>query len=162
MLRFNARTPNTDNDTMTKHINFADNLFILNVRIRMIRDLLRLDPDPGLFLERTMDDLEFIDKALESLMGNLNANTRLFDRNLEFDNLLDIARQFSRLLIEFTEDSSPLSPDKFPQIRERIFRLKDTGAARRKAIDEAAVPAGHIHAEPVVSSAELNELLREF
>ncbi|MDR0583471.1 MAG: hypothetical protein LBG57_03875 [Treponema sp.] len=147
---------------MTMYINFEDNLFILNVRIRMIRDLLRLDPDPGLFLERTVDDMEFIDKALEFLTGNLKENTRLFDRDREFDNLSNIEWQFSQLLLEFAKDSSPLSPAKFPQIRDRIFRLKDSGAARRKTIDEAVVPAEQTRTEPMVSSAELNELFREF
>jgi hypothetical protein len=153
---------NTDNNTMTKYINFEDNLFILNVRIRMIRDLLRLDPDPGLFLERTVDDLEFIDKALESLMGSLNENIRLFDRDIAFNHLSDIEWQFSQLLIEFAGDSSPLSPDKFPQIRERFSRITDSEAVRRKAIEGAAVPAGQSRTEPVVSQAEMSELLREF
>ncbi|MDR2434318.1 MAG: hypothetical protein LBD47_07100 [Treponema sp.] len=147
---------------MTKHINFEDNLFILNVRIRMIHDLLRLDPDPGLFLERTMDDLEFIDKALESLMGSLNDNIRLFGWDIAFNHLSDIEWQFSRLLIEFARDSSPLSPDKFPQIQERFVRITDSEAVRRKAIEGTAVPAGQSRAEPVVSPAEMSELLKEY
>jgi hypothetical protein len=153
---------NADNKTMTRHINFEDNLFIINIRIRMIRDLLRLDPDTGLFLEKTVDDLEFIDRTLESLMKNLNENTRLLDRELKFDNLSDIEWQFSQLLAEFTEDSSPFSPAQFPEIQDRIFRLKNTAAARRKTVNEAAVLSDHAQTEPVVSPAELNELLKGF
>jgi hypothetical protein len=49
---------------MHKHINFEDNIFVLNTRIRMIRDSLILDTDPELFLEKTVDDTNFIDLTL--------------------------------------------------------------------------------------------------
>lgn len=146
---------------MNKHVNFEDNLFILNVRIRMIHDLLRLDPDSGLFLEKTVADLEFINAALESLTKNLMGNTMLLDRELEFDNLSDIEWRYSQLLTEFMGDSSPFPVEQFPEIRDRILPLRNNSAVRKKAVDEIAGPAELAQAEPVVSSLELSKLLQK-
>jgi hypothetical protein len=145
---------------MNKHINFEDNIFILNVRIRMIRDLLKLDPDPALFLDKTLDDLEFIGKTLETLLGSLIANPRLLDRNPQFENLSDAEWQFSQILARFAGDDSPFTESRLPELRNRIARLREASAIRGKAIDESAGPAEQFQTEPVVSQAELSELLK--
>jgi hypothetical protein len=145
---------------MNKHVNFEDALFILNAQVRMIRDMLRLDPDPGLFLEKTATDLEFIDRTLEILTGNLFGNTRLLDREIELDHLSDIEWEFDRLLTEFAGGASPFSAGAFPEICGRILPLRNNSAARRKAVGESAAPAERASAEPVVSSLELSELLQ--
>jgi hypothetical protein len=147
---------------MNKHINFEDTIFILNVRLRMVRDLLKLDTDPGLFLRKTVDDLEFVDHVLEGILANLLANPRLLDRDLEFDNLGDLEWQFGQILAEFTEASTgcSLSADYSPEIRDRVSRLRSGSAVRRKTIDETFSGGEQPGGEPVVSSAELSELLR--
>jgi hypothetical protein len=132
----------------------------------MIRDLLRLDIDPDFFLEQTVEDLEFINKVLETLTQSLIENTRLVDREIEFDNLSDIEWQFAQLLTEFIYKPNPLfagtEADLPPEIRDRILRLKEQSAVRGKIIEESAGAIEHIQLEPVVSSLELNELLKEF
>jgi hypothetical protein len=147
---------------MNKHVNFEDNLFILNANISMIRDMLRLEPDSGLFLEKTVADMEFIDRTLESLTGNLIANIRLLNRELEFDNVSDIEWQFGQILNEFMGEDGPFPVEALTEIRSRIRPLQDRSAARRKAIDQNAVPADQTPMEPVVSSLELSELLQKF
>ena len=147
---------------MEKYVNFEDSLFILSAKIRLIRDMLRLKPDTGLFLEQTLTDLESIDKALESLTKNLFENTRFLDRELEFDNVSDIEWQFGHLLVEFIEGDSPFSAANVPAIQDRILPLLDHSAVRRKVITETVVPADQAQTEPVVSSLELSELLQKF
>ena len=147
---------------MQKRINFEDNLFILNVRIRMIRDMLRLDPDSGLFLEQTLLDLHFIDTALDALMSSLIENTKLMDRETVFDSIADIEWQYGQLLTEFAGAASPFAAGQFPEISGRLLPLRDNSAARKKTIDEAGEPGEpweQTWAGPVVSSLELNELL---
>ncbi|GHV95686.1 hypothetical protein AGMMS50293_20060 [Spirochaetia bacterium] len=144
---------------MNKQVNFEDTIFILNIRIRMIRDLLKLDIDPGLFLQKTLDDMDFTGHVLETLVGNLLANPRFLDRDLEFDNLLDAELQFNQLLAEFTAKSSPFSISIFPETRERILRLREESEGRQKLIDNSFGQEEHNQAEPLVSSAELSELL---
>jgi hypothetical protein len=146
---------------MTKHINFEDNIFILNVRIRMIRDLLALDADPGLFLDKTIDDVEFIDHTLDTLLGILMENSRLLERDEELDNLSSLEWQFSRVLSDFFSGAGTISAAQLPVIRERIMLLRNRSAERRKIIEKDRNDGGKT-AEPLVSSDELSELLRDF
>jgi hypothetical protein len=144
---------------MNKRINFEDNIFILNTRIRMIRDLLILETDPDLFLEKTMDDLGFIDLTLAFLLGNLLENERLIERDEQFHNLSETERQFSEVLSEILEGAGSISAVQFPVIRDKTLVLRNNSLERRKNI-EGAVSRGNKPSEPVVSSDELNELLK--
>ena len=118
----------------------------------MIRDTLRLNPPADLFLEKSLDDLCFINHVLVSLGQMITENSGGF-----VDYLLDTEWQFSQLLIEFSVDSSPFSIRAFPDTREKIASLRTESDARRKALEDSFVLAGDI-AEPVVSSAEMNGL----
>ncbi|MDR0316788.1 MAG: hypothetical protein LBH97_07815 [Treponema sp.] len=147
---------------MDKYINLEDAIFILNMRIRMVRDLILLDAGPELFLDKTLDDLEFIDSILEILTASLIENTSLCDRQGELDKLSDLEWQFNLLLTEFSGDRSPFSAAQFPQIRGKIAVLRSSSATREKNIAETIIPGEQSQMEPVVSSAELNGLLQTF
>jgi len=144
---------------MNKRINFEDTIFILNVRVRMIRDLLRLDTDTALFYGQTMGDLEFVSTVLDMLTEKFLANLKFLDRETEADNLLDAEWQFSQILNEISNNSSPFSSVKFPEAQALISKLKKDSAKRQKQVEESYEPAEHSAAEPVVSHAELNGLL---
>ncbi|MDR0622956.1 MAG: hypothetical protein LBG10_00815 [Treponema sp.] len=146
---------------MNKRINFEDNIFILHARIRMIRDLLALDTDPDLFLEKTIDDINFIGHTLEALLGNLSENRRLLEREKAFDDLADLEWQFFQVLSEFFNGSGNISAARFPILKENIGRLRDRSMARRKTMDESRGFSESSVTEPVVSSVELSELLKE-
>jgi len=140
-------------------LNFEDTIFILNMRIRMIRDTLRLTPPPELFLEKSLDDLEFIDSVLEELVRSFTESGSQYDRNGEFEYISDTEWQLSQLLTEFSLESSPFSAQTFPETIEKIAALRSSSNIRRKTLEETSVPLEIAHAEPVVSSAELNGLL---
>ena len=129
-----------------------DTIFIIGMRMRMIRDTLRLNPPSDLFLEKSLDDLCFINHVLISLGQMVTENNSGF-----VDYLLDTEWQFSQLLIEFSVDSSPFSIRAFPDTREKIASLRTESDTRRKTLEESFVLAGDL-AEPVVSSAEMNGL----
>jgi hypothetical protein len=150
------------NEIMNKRVNFEDNIFILAARIRIIRDLLVLDTDPELFLEKTVDDIGFADRTLDMLLGNLMANERLLDRNETFENLDDLEWQFSEVLSALQTGSGNISAINFPVIREKIQLLKNRSQERRKTIGEHKKPEADTVLEGAVSSAELSELLRDF
>ncbi|MDR3019607.1 MAG: hypothetical protein LBU66_01740 [Treponema sp.] len=143
---------------MNKRINFEDTIFILNVRIRMIRDLIQLDTDPGLFYRQTMGDLEFISSILDILTEKFLENMKFLDRETEADNLLDAEWQFSQLLNEISGNSSPYSQARFPETQTWIDKLRKDTLKRKKQIEESYVPEQSV-SEPVVSNAELNGLL---
>jgi len=134
-------------------IAIEDTIFITGMRMRMIRDTLRLNPPPDLFLEKSLDDLCFINNILISLSQMITENSSGF-----VDYILDTEWQFSQLLMEFSVDSSPFSIRAFPDTREKIASLRAQSDARRKTLEESFVLAGDL-AEPVVSSAELSGLL---
>jgi len=144
---------------MNKRINFEDTIFILNVRIRMIRDLLRLDTDTALFYGQTIGDLEFVNTVLDMLTEKFLANLKFLDRETEADNLMDAEWQFSQILNEISNGSSPFSPVKFPEAQVLILKLKKDSVKRQKQIEDSYEPAEHSASEPVVSHAELNGLL---
>jgi len=144
---------------MNKRINFEDTLFILNVRIRMIKDLLRLDADSSLFYKQTMGDLEFISSILDTMTEKFLANLKFLDRETEADNLLDAEWQFSQLLNEISNNTSPYSRIYFPETFTVIDKLRNDSIKRKKQIEESYVPAEQSISEPVVTHAELNGLL---
>ncbi|MDR0290812.1 MAG: hypothetical protein LBI06_07750 [Treponema sp.] len=149
---------NADNWRMG-YINFEDIIFILNMRIRTVRDILRLNPPPELFMEKSLDDLAFIDHILTTLTNTLMANGDYNGRSVEFDYVSDSEWQFNQLLTEFILDSGPFSIQAFPEITERIAVLRSASDLRRKSLDESDAPVEIARSEPVVSSAEMNGLL---
>ena len=134
---------------------FEDSIFIINIRIKMIRDILRLNPPSELFLEKCMDDLVFIDWALSCLGEQCRGEN-------QFDYASDAEWQFSQLLTEFSFESSPFPYQSFPKIGEKVAQLRSSSMARRKTLEESEIPVEMAKAEPLVSSAELSGLLGGF
>ena len=144
---------------MNKRINFEDTVFILNVRIRMIRDLLQLDTDTSLFINQTIVDMDFINSTLDILMEKFLANIKFLDRDIEADNLSDAEWQFGQIVNEVANKASPFSQAHFPEIETWIEKFRKNSAKRQKLIDETYISMGQAVLEPVVSNAELNGLL---
>ena len=144
---------------MNKHVNFEDNIFILNIRIRMIQDLLILDTDAELFLDKTLDDLDFINSTLTSLLLTLKENYRLIERDGQFYNLAETERQFCEALSELDRGEGNISAIHYPELRERIGMLTARSQGRQRAIEDLIIETKHSAMEPVVSHSELQELL---
>ncbi|MDR2484024.1 MAG: hypothetical protein LBD55_01350 [Treponema sp.] len=147
---------------MNKHINFEDNIFILNVKVRMIHDLLLLETDPELFLKKTIEDIDFLDDTLGLLLDDLIENTHLIERNELFDNLSHLERQFSDVLTFFLTSSGNISAVRFPALREKAVFLRTHSLTRKKTIDNMRNQMAGVILEPLVSSTELSELLKDY
>jgi hypothetical protein len=146
---------------MNKQINFGDAIFILNARIRMIRDLLVLDADPDFFLDQTLADLDFIDAALETLLRGLLENIHLIDRNGQFRNLHETDRQFQGVLWDLVNGSGTVSVAPYPPLRDKVALIRERSLERQKITEPILNVDETPFQEPVVSSEELNELLRD-
>ncbi|MCL1815070.1 MAG: hypothetical protein FWG27_04545 [Treponema sp.] len=144
---------------MNKHTNFEDNIFILNIRIRMIQDLLILDTDAELFLNKTLDDLDFIDSTLNILFANLKDNYRLIERDKQFHNLVETERQFCEVLNELEEGEGNISALQHPHLRERIVYLVNHSLDRQHSLKDLIADGKQLTMEPVVGYDELHELL---
>ena len=146
---------------MSRHINFEDNIFIINMKIRVIRDILVLDADPELFLERTLEDIAFINKTQELLGGILMNNTRYIERDEQFHNLVETEWRFQDILAKFTNEDSSFSVKTMPSALETLEAIKNQSVERRRVLEKLFInEIDKPTAEPVVSIDELSELLR--
>ncbi|MDR1909616.1 MAG: hypothetical protein LBQ35_06855 [Spirochaetaceae bacterium] len=145
---------------MNRRINFEDNLFMLNTRIRMIEHMLLLEADPELFLEKTLEDAEFIDAALGALGEQLSASIRYIEREEQYHNLAETERAFAEVLEGLKRDGGmaaqfPPAEEKLEVLRSRALERKKEAEGLSRAAAKAAAP------EPLVSSDELSALLGE-
>lgn len=128
----------------------------------MLRDLLVLDADPGLFLEKTLDDLDFIDAVSGSLLAVLNDAIHLMDRDELLHSLYETAQYFLDTLTEAVNSQGTISSAEIPLFRDKVILLREHALERVRNLEAALSSCEPVSAEPVVSSDELNELLREF
>jgi hypothetical protein len=125
--------------------------------------MLLLDIDPDLFLEKTLDDVDFIDRTLVILLEQLSNNKRFIERTEQFHNLAETERIFGEVLSGLINGNSTLSAEKFPAIRDRFTILLSHSRERRQVIDDITGSENEgTSMDPVVSSDELNELLQNF
>jgi hypothetical protein len=147
---------------MNKRTNFEDTIFILNIRIRMIRDMLILDADPELFLGKTLDDIDFIDGTLTVLRENLLQHPHLIELEELFYSLSETEERFSGILAELSRGGGTISAKRFPIMAEKIDLLRQRTAERQKGIKESVRNMDKKNPDLVVSSNELEELLKDF
>jgi hypothetical protein len=147
---------------MNKQVYFEDNIFILMSRLRMLRDLFTLDADPELFLEKTLDDIDFISQALTLLLQQLLENRHLIEREDLFNQISELEWQFSQALSDFMNNPGTISVREYPAATEKIRILRSRSMERRNTAGSAGGAVGSQVEEPVVSSDELSELLKEF
>lgn len=155
----NSIINNAENHTMKRHINLADNIFVLNIRIRMIHDTLILDTDAELFLVKTLDDLDFIDTGLSTILLNLQENSKLIERVEQFYNLAETEQQFCEVLHVLGRGEGNISAIQYPELRERITPLTNHSKERQNSIEGLIVDSKQQILEPVVSRDEMQELL---
>ena len=157
------RPYSTDKEiTMNKQVNFEDNSFITMMRIRMIRDTITLDADPGIFLEKLLDDIYFTDHSLRILLEYLQENNRLIEREELLEHLSELEWQFSQVLQDLLSHEGNISIREIPTIREKLNYLRTNSLERRKTAEDLCSIGDSPRAEPLVSSEELTELLKAF
>ena len=147
---------------MNKRVNFEDSLFILMMRLRMIRDSITLDADPDFFLEKTLDDIFFTDHILRILLNCLEENHHLIERLEVLEQLYGLDAEFSRVLQNLLDHEGNFSIRILPQIREKIAACRTNSLQRQAAIVKLNPAGGSPAASPIVSSDELSELLKAF
>jgi ElaB/YqjD/DUF883 family membrane-anchored ribosome-binding protein len=125
----------------------------------MIQDLLILDTAADLFLNKTLEDIDFINTSLANLLSNLKENFRLIDRDEQFHNLADTERQFCEVLNEMDQGEGNISGIQYPELRDRVEFLLNRSRERQHAIEDLIVEAKQLTLEPVVGYDELHELL---
>ena len=147
---------------MNKQVNFEDNIFILLMRIKMIRDTITLDADPELFLEKILDDIYFTDHVLRILLEHLEENDRLIARDEFLDQLYETERQFSQVIDEVLNHKGNIFVRGIPEINDKLIFLRKSSLERRRIIETLYQDSNNSTDKIVVSSDELSELLKVF
>jgi hypothetical protein len=151
-----------DSIDMNKRINFEDNIFMLNARLRLVQDQLQLDADPVLFLQKTLDDVIFIDYVLGILLEQLCQNEWLLERDEQLENLSDLEWKFSQALSGIRgELENRENPDTFG-FSGKLDILEEHSHLRRDSISEVSLKGNSGNTEPLVTSDELSQLLKDF
>jgi hypothetical protein len=145
------------------NINYADNLFVLNIKIRGIGDLLMVEADSTLFLARTCEEIEFISRLLGELLGELQENTQLVGRGELLYSFFETETRFLSMLMAMEQGRACFSFEKFPEIVEKITLIQQNSRERKNTVHELLLAKDQGSGDPrVVGSAELSELLRDF
>ena len=126
----------------------------------MIRDTITLDADPELFLEKTLDDIYHADHVLRLLLGNLERNPRLIEREELLGQLSGAEEQFYQVLTDLLEHNGNFSIRELPSLGEKIATFRSNSLERRKTADMLHGDDGSVDSSIYVSSDEITELLK--
>ncbi|MCL2093063.1 MAG: hypothetical protein FWH12_02610 [Treponema sp.] len=144
---------------MSKQINIEDSIFILMMRIRVIRDTITLDAEAELFLPKILDDIEFIDQTSRILLDQLSEGDQ-GGKDLLFEHLGEMEWQYSQTLSVLMSKGGSLSIRDIPTIKEKLQVFQQSCLERQRRIESISPQKGDPQSSPVVSSNELNELLK--
>lgn len=117
---------------MAKMIYYGDNLFLVGEMIRVLKDGLQLEIDPGLFSDKIVGDIFFVDECLEKLFDLLQTNSLLIDRNEHLKTLMRSENLFADLLEELTEERFAASAE----LRSLFGRFKELCSSHRGRVEE--------------------------
>lgn len=124
---------------MTEKIHYDDNIFYLTALITTVSDGLKLSIDPDYFSEKILEDVFFIDSAIQKAYGSLRSNTHLIKRNAYLHSIMKLKKAFSRLVEEILSLEGPFS-DRMSQVFPKLRRsaaahLKDVREIREQLKD---------------------------
>jgi len=146
---------------MAKRIHFEDDIFFLNLLVRMFKDGLELDLDAEIFLNKIIDDLTFLDMTFERILENLTGNERLLDRNEQLLNLQEVEERFADALAKIMSGRGTLSEALSPFL-ERFAEFRNRSMGRRSEIEGTkGFQSDSENGPDLVSPFEMNELLKE-
>jgi hypothetical protein len=145
---------------MQKYLNYEDNIFILNTRIKIISDLLLLEADADLFLDKTIEDIDFISATANVLVKNLLENRQLIEWDEQLHNLYDMEDRFLKLIKSIQVGQACFSTNKYPVITDTIDAFYSAAMKRQKTLKEnMSSDAALVNDPRIVSSDELVALL---
>jgi hypothetical protein len=121
---------------MNHQFNYEDNIFILNIMIRMLADMMKLDADPDIFLEKTVADLDFIAAKLNLLKESLSYNKYLISRDTQLHNLDETYEHFLDLLNGMARGKGRFNVINYPYTRESVHEIINRCASAQQQIAE--------------------------
>ncbi|MDR1470144.1 MAG: hypothetical protein LBT00_12735 [Spirochaetaceae bacterium] len=147
---------------MKRRVNYEDNTFIVNARIRLLQDIFLLEADSTLFFNKTLDELDFINNTLDVLLKDFVENDKLIERSERFRDLLETEWRFASVLNFLINGQGSLADDFYPRLVPKLQSLLGDCVRRRNMIEEQKAEGEKNQVDGrLVSSLELSELLKE-
>ncbi len=117
---------------MAKMIYYGDNLFLVGEMIRVLKDGMQLETDPGLFKEKMIQDISFVDSCLQTLYESLAASPLLIDRNDHLKTLMRAENLFADLLDDALHERVRMSSE----LKPHFGRFEELSASHRERVAE--------------------------
>ena len=144
---------------MDKHSSIEDSIFVLSMKIRVIRDTITLNADGDLFLTKTLDDVQFINQTMKALLEYLRDTRQLPDRDGLLECFSELEWQFSQTLSVLLGHRGNLSVQDSPTLREKL-QIFQSSCVERQRLIETLLPARPGQGSAPVSPHEMDELFK--
>ena len=128
----------------------------------MISEMITLDADSELFLEKTLEDIDFTDQTLGILLDNLQKNHRLIERDELLDHLSELEWQFAQVLTSLLNHEGNFSIEGIPSLKEKLLAIRENSLKRQKIAESLSPSKTDENSSTMVSSDEISELLKAF
>lgn len=94
---------------MSHKLNYGDNIFFLNMKVRILKNCLKLEIDRELFLEKINEEILFIVVAIEKLYGLLKESPIIVNRSENLKAIQRLKGQLIELLTNIIDGDSRYS-----------------------------------------------------
>ena len=145
---------------MTRQINYEDDIFFLLLIIRRLRDGLKLKIDMETFGSKVVDDILFLDEAIEKMLQLLEAKHGVLNREENLRSLKKVERLFNNLLDDIVEKRIPGSYY-FSDLYSSLTKIRKKNLDLTSKIDQMLSDISRIDSEKskMVSEEEFRYLL---
>ena len=147
---------------MTRRVNYDDNIFYLTLVFKGIAAGLKLNIDTGLYRDRIVEDMRFLDKTCSSIYQSLKADHLMIDRLIHIKGLQRLNADFVALLEDILEERLPLA-SALEQDFDLLQRIQSNREVELSGLKEMTSRLGESGGdqEQIVSEQEFKFLLSE-
>ena len=147
---------------MSHKVNYGDNIFFLNMKVRILKNCLKLEIDRELFLEKINEEILFVVVAIEKLYGLLKESPIIVNRSENLKAIQRLKGQLIGLLTSIIDGDSRYSmlmENRFSQyntVRENFLQNIEEIKNIITGINEKGIEEQHI-----ISEEEYKHLLSD-
>jgi hypothetical protein len=113
---------------MSHKINYDDNIFFLILRVKLLKDGLKLDLHKGLFLNNYCEDIFFIAETIRKISDALKNSPLLVGRLEHGKNLSRLEKQFAAVLTDILRDEKPWAQamqESFEHLKKILYTINN-------------------------------------
>ena len=145
---------------MTRRVNYDDNIFYLTLVFKGIAAGLKLNIDTGLYRDRIVEDIRFLDKTCSNIYQSLRADHLMIDRLTHIKGMQKLNANFIALLEDILEERLPLA-SALEQDFDLLQRIQSNREVELNGLKEMIAKLGESGSdqEQIVSEQEFKFLL---